>query len=330
MFFNIFLVYLLNHQINGLKEFFSFLWNTLHALTRVRYAQIYFLTLNLYLIMKKRMLLSFFAGLGLSFALTACNHNDTPVPESPPVPTITEADSLALLDFYHAMKGEEWEKKWDLKDPNTWYNVGFKLVNNLKVVQTLQINKYCCVEGSVLPQSLNQLQYMESFVIYDVNGLNCSIPETLYECPSLRNIVISNVPLLKGPLSPKISNLAATLINLTLISCKNFVSKLPPEIGLCQHLRYLNLANNSFYGKIPYEICHLSTNPFFGQNHFSEIDWRIFTDPETDIFPMMDRNDFTGVIPQEVLDSKDWERISSHLYPFNPGFGFSNYEKPDS
>lgn len=44
---------------------------------------------------------------------------------------------------------------------------------------------------------------------------------------------------------------------------------------------------------------------------------------------MMDRNDFTGVIPQEVLDSKDWERISSHLYPFNPGFGFSNYEKPN-
>lgn len=280
--------------------------------------------------MKKQTLLSFFTGLGLFFTLTACNHHNDPTPTFPKLPTIAESDSLVMVDFYHAMKGEEWEKKWDLKNPNTWYNVEFGTnENGLKVVKYILIDNLNTVEGSVLPQSLNRLQHLEELDIFMPNGLNCSIPETLYECPSLRFIYISNASLLKGPLSSHIGKLAPTLEHLAIVSCKNFISELPPEIGLCKKITYLNLMSCYFYGKIPYEICHLYTIPLLGKNHFEEIDWQIFTDPESKVFPTMEENDFTGVIPQEVLDSKNWKENFTRFYPFNPGFGFSNYEKPN-
>lgn len=273
----------------------------------------------------------FFAIVGLFFVLTSCDHHDNPVPEPPKFPTIARTDSLVMVDFYYAMKGDEWEKKWDLTNPDTWYNVRFGIdENGLKIVEGISICDLNSVEGSVLPQTLNRLSYLEELDIIAPNGFDCSLPETLYECPSLRFLNISLAPLLKGPLPSHIGKLAPTLEHLMITSCKNFVSELPPEIGLCRKITYLNLMNCHFYGKIPYELRYVHTIPLLEANHFSEIDWRIFTDPESRVFPMMSENDFRGVIPQEVLDCENWKENSNNFYPFNPGFGFSNYEKPNS
>lgn len=45
-------------------------------------------------------------------------------------------------------------------------------------------------------------------------------------------------------------------------------------------------------------------------------------------YPLCAYNNFTGEVPQEVLESERWKHFYS-FYPFNEGYGFSNYPYKD-
>lgn len=89
--------------------------------------------------------------------------------------------------------------------------------------------------------------------------------------------------------------------------------------------KYVNLTWNKFSGTIPAEIVKIPCGTIFlGHNEFTGVDWRIYTE---NIGPgdfLCSFNNFTGEIPQEVLESERWNRFHS-FYPFNKGYGFTNY-----
>ena len=52
--------------------------------------------------------------LGIIVISISCeNNNEEPIP-IPQAPMICPSDSLVMVDYYHSMKGDEWERPWDL------------------------------------------------------------------------------------------------------------------------------------------------------------------------------------------------------------------------
>lgn len=257
--------------------------------------------------------------------LTGCeNEKDEIV--SPPMPTLNVADSLALIDFYTTMKGAEWADPWDLSDPTTWHNVKYEYdeTTKLKYVNGIWINRFYCVEGSRLPETLGNLKRMQTFCIEEAPGLEGTIPESLFDCP-LRHFYFQNIPRLEGPLSPSIGKLGDTVEQISMLNCPNFYSEIPPEFGQCDKARYIILGGCGFYGKVPIELRNLTVSPMLWNNHLSEVDWRFFTE-DIGIVPDMANNDFRGTIPEEILQTERWKKWGTYaFYPFNEGYGFSNF-----
>ena len=149
------------------------------------------------------------------------------------------------------------------------------------------------------------------------------LPESIYNCP-ISIIGIVNCPRFEDKLSPKIAQWKNTLVELT-INQTSFYGEVPKEIGECQLLEYLSLNSNKFSGIIPAEIVKIPCGTIFlHHNEFTGIDWRIYTENIGYGDLQCAFNNFTGEIPQEVLESERWNHFHS-FYPFNEGYGFTNY-----
>ena len=107
---------------------------------------------------------------------------------------------------------------------------------------------------------------------------------------------------------------------------KSFSSELPKELGKCTKLLCINLSENKLYGKIPIELKNCRRQLILDKNLLTEIDWEWFTDEDVLIIPSMKRNNFSGEVPNKVLENERWEKDRFHFYPFNKGYGFSNVE----
>lgn len=266
--------------------------------------------------------------LGAIILSTSCqNNSEEPIPISQ-APMICPSDSLVMVDYYHSMKGDEWERPWDLTNPKTWHGITGMWNDEKQYYEIYRIditNDICGRNGAKLPESIGNLKKLTHLIISDCNGLTGSIPESLYDCP-LETLEISFCPGFFGPLSPKIGNLNNTLKYLYIAANKNFSSKLPKELGKCTKLLCINLGANKLYGKIPIELKNCKRQLILDDNLFSEIDWKWFTDEDVLIIPSMKKNNFTGEVPIKVLENKRWEKDRFHFYPFNKGYGFSNVE----
>lgn len=253
------------------------------------------------------------------------------VPDRPePVPTVELSDSLVLLEFHRTMLGEKWEVRWDLKNPDTWKNIVWTTdeETGLRKVAGIVITSQVCVEGSRLPESLGKLDKLSALSISDCE-LSGRIPESLYDCP-LRMINIGWTRL-QGELSPRIGNLKHTLEYLAIWNNRGISGEIPPELGECTLLSELRLHGNSFIGTVPYELKNLkrlSRAVELNGNCLTGIDWRYVTE-DSDGFGgfsmLLQGNCFHGMIPQEVLESGQWEWWKPCFYPFYPGYGFDNY-----
>lgn len=263
----------------------------------------------------------------LLFACSCNNNNEEPAPTSKQ-PMICPSDSLVMVDFYHSMKGDEWERPWDLTNPKTWHGVT-GMWNEEKQyydIYWIQVTKDICGSNNAkLPESIGKLKNLKYLTISECNGLTGSIPESLYDCP-LESLEITFCPGLQGPLSPKIGNLSNTLKDLNIVGNKSFSSELPKELGKCTKLLYINLGENKLYGKIPIELKNCRRQLILDKNLFTEIDWEWFTDEDVLIIPSMRKNNFTGEVPIEVLENERWKEDRCYFHPFNDGYGFSNVD----
>ena len=256
---------------------------------------------------------------------TGCDRKENAPPPEPP--TINVTDSLVMVDLYHSMKLGEWGEayNWDLTDPESWIGIGFQTdENGLKYVNKIRIILYQDkdIECS-LPSSLGNLKYLSEFGLGGIPNLRDPFPESIYNCP-MRIMSIFDCPKLTDKISPKIAQWKNTLEELS-ISKTSFYGEIPKEIGECQLVKYVNLTWNKFSGTIPAEIGKIPCGTIFlGHNEFTGVDWRIYTE---NIGPgdfLCSFNNFTGEIPQEVLESERWNHFHS-FYPFNEGYGFTNY-----
>lgn len=261
----------------------------------------------------------------LCSAMMGCNNDDPP---SPPSPTINATDSLVMVDFYHSMKLDQWGEpyNWDLKDPTTWVGVGFlEDENGLKYVGGIQLLHGKNIDCS-LPTNIGNLKYLVDLILHDIPFLQGTLPESIYDCPII-SISIVDCPNLTGRLSSKIAKWGITLTDLNIYHTA-LGGEIPKEIGTCQSLLYLNLKGNKFSGTIPAEIVQIPCHANLEENLFTGIDWDIFLKDAINLAPQCAYNNFTGEIPQEVLESERWNSFNS-FYPFNKGYGFSNYPYKD-
>ena len=161
------------------------------------------------------------------------------------------------------------------------------------------------------------------FSLGGIPYLKGPLPESIYNCP-ISIIGIVNCPRFEDKLSPKIAQWKNTLVELT-INRTSFYGEIPKEIGECQSLAYLSLTSNKFSGIIPAEIVQIPCGTIFLEhNEITSIDWRIYTENIGYGDLQCAFNNFTGEIPQEVLESERWNHFHS-FYPFNEGYGFTNY-----
>ncbi len=262
----------------------------------------------------------------------SCGDTAEEVVPPPSPPMICPADSLVLVDFYHSMKGDEWERPWDLTNPKTWHGVTGKWNSEKGYYDTWMLYitpDICGSHDARLPESIGNLKNLKYLLIERCEGLAGSLPESLYDCP-LEEIDIMFCPNLQGPLSPKIGNLRNTLTVLNITKNRSFSSELPKELSECTKAHYINLSRNRFYGNIPVELKKNRLNMFLDYNLFTSIDWEWFTDEDVLILPSMRNNNFTGEVPAEVLESERWEEDRNFFYPFNEGYGFSNVTDYDN
>lgn len=260
----------------------------------------------------------------LLFLMVSCDEKDH---EMPP-PTVCPTDSLALVDFYQSMKGDQWhpDVQWNLADPLTWGNVKFAYdENGLKVATEIWINENYCAEGSKLSETIGQLKHLQMLNIESASHLVGKIPESFYDCP-IKYFMIKYAPKLEGPLSANIGKLKNTLRYLLITNCSRFESTIPPELGECINLYYVCLGWNSFYGKVPIELRNLKIAPMLFYNRLTEVDWRYFTeDIGCPLPPDMKGNNFSGEVPEKVLAADKWKEHSHYaFFPINDGYGFSN------
>jgi len=261
---------------------------------------------------------SFIILILLFVGIAACNKDDMMMP-----PTIHYIDSLTMVEFYHSMDGEHWPEdwRWDLKDPTSWRGVDFIEIDGLKRVSGILLtfdmeSGYC-----VVPESIGNLEYMDHFISRNLSRVGGKIPESLFNCP-LQYLEFGNAKFLVGPLSPSISKLKNTLIWLTIVDCPNFGGELPIELGECQNTN-IQICSCDIRGHYPIEfkrIKYINLN----KNHLTSLDWRYLTDKDV-IFPWLNRNDFFGEMPDEILTNDRLRNTAEcMLAPFNKGFGYSN------
>ncbi|WP_415954747.1 hypothetical protein [Phocaeicola coprophilus] len=224
------------------------------------------------------------------------------------------------------MKLGEWGEayNWDLTDPESWIGIGFQTdENGLKYVNKISIVHGKNIECS-LPSSLGNLKYLSEFSLGGIPYLKGPLPESIYNCP-ISIIGIVNCPRFEDKLSSKIAQWKNTLVELT-INRTSFYGEIPKEIGECQSLAYLSLTSNKFSGIIPAEIGKIPCFPIhLNHNEFTGIDWSIYTEKYGNTGITAAYNNFIGEIPQEVLDSEQWNNSYHSFYPFNEGYGFTNY-----
>jgi len=131
---------------------------------------------------------------------------------------VSASEKQALLDFYEATNGSNWNNTWDLNQPVTkWQGIGVE--NNTVVSISLLFNN---IEGT-LPSSLGNLE-------------NLKILELSF------NKLQGNIPAELGNLS-KLEVLA--------FNGNNLSGNIPAEIGKLKNLKQLHLSSNTLSGTIP-------------------------------------------------------------------------------
>lgn len=186
------------------------------------------------------------------------------------------ADSLALVDFYRAMKGAEWveDSNWVSEAPlELWHGVttseegrvaGVRLPsNNLVGFLPFSIGQLNYLEvldlssnriGGEFPVPINKLVNLVELNLND-NVMKCDLPITLASCFSLRVLRLARNEYL-GELPYNFADL--TRLEVIDLSGNKLTGPLPFDIGRITNLRVLRASNNQLSGSLPSSIGSLS------------------------------------------------------------------------
>lgn len=173
------------------------------------------------------------------------------LPQSAPPPTITTADSLALVSLYNATNGASWNNKtnWLTGPANTWY--GVTVVNN----RVSELN----LGANFLTGNLPDLSALTALKRLEVQSNSLSpqpLPSTLSGLTTLEHLDLSN-----NRFNGVIPNFS-TLANLKFFSLSNNLllanQSFPTFLFSLSNLQTLRLANCRLQGSFPSGIVALN------------------------------------------------------------------------
>ncbi len=162
-----------------------------------------------------------------------------------------EADSLALVAFYHAAGGEDWRNRtgW-LEDPvMDWYGV---TLNEDGRVVGIEMSWNNNLSGHLSPQ-LGRLTELRHLELGDNTHFLRSISEVVRVGKTKESVLAINK--LTGPIPSELGNLSK-LEDLNLWS-NDFTGSIPASLGRLTKLKGLWLGHNKLTGSIPSELRNL-------------------------------------------------------------------------
>lgn len=196
------------------------------------------------------------------------------------VPSVNEADSLALIALYNSTDGDNWTESWDL-DENVFFWEGVVISS----------------AGRVLSVDLIE------------NNLIGTIPSEIGNLTALRNLDVS-LNQISGSLPSEIGDLVA--LEIMGFEFNTIAGNLPPEIGNLTSLEQINFDGNSLSGSLPPEMGALTalTDISFASNNFTGP-----IPPEFGSMSSLERltindNDLEGVIPAELAELTELRALS--------------------
>ena len=143
---------------------------------------------------------------------------------------VSPTEKQALLDFYNATNGENWNTSWQLDQPVSEWK-GVKIENNKVTGITLLFNN---VEG-IIPASIENLKDLETLEL-SFNKISGELPATIGNLKNLQVLAFNS------------NNLTGTI---------------PATIGGLTHLKQLHISSNKLTGNIPETVKNLTSLEVF-------------------------------------------------------------------
>ncbi len=259
---------------------------------------------------------------------------------------VTQADSLALVAFYNAMDGPNWDSNvspWITGPVTNWGGV---TVEGGRVTKLMLNN--ADLNGTI-PAEFSDLTGLVTLQIAG-NGLSGTLPTVFWTLPNLSSLQLDNnqfsgvlpaaiggatgltsISIQNNQLSGNIPAEIASLPILTGIGLagNTFSGMFPPAIWQMTGLVYLDVSNNDLSGSLPASIGHMAnlSSLILSGNQFTgdlPSDLGLLVDMTT---LLLDDNRFTGSIPQAIAQWPGYLtlRFANNLFTDLPDFSASVY-----
>ena len=170
-------------------------------------------------------------------------------------PTIPDAEYQALVDFYNAMGGANWNNKWNVAQNNlhegAWYGVSIENGH----ITGLNLNNNYYVSGAI-PASIGNLKYLKNLSLYGgsyIKDLSTTDLNVLSELESLESLDLRYTKI-KGDIPATWSKLKKLK---TINVGYNAITALPEELGQMESLVTLDITSNQVKA-IPVSVGNLA------------------------------------------------------------------------
>lgn len=247
---------------------------------------------------------------------------------------ILPSERDALIAFYHATKGDNWQNnyKWLSADGSEcdWFGIVCDLNSHVTSIKLASNG----ISGAFPGEELSKLSQL-AMLDLSFNQLSGSLSPSLGRLENLNELILADNQI-SGGIPPALGNMT-NLITLNLIS-NQLTGEIPPELGKLSRLSNLGLGSNQLTGFIPPEVVYLAQMKKIDLSH-NQLTGLI---PLGLFFPkggefsffkslFLDDNQFTGQIPIDILifptssgkidldsnclslDSPDQGKIDAHL-----------------
>ena len=170
-----------------------------------------------------------------------------------------ESDRAALVAFYHATGGPQWNnnENWLSDEPlGEWFGIATNDAGRVTELNLLPLNMLMAGNNltGFIPPELGNLSNLERLDLA-FNQLSGPIPPDLGNLSSLEDLNLSWNQL-TGPIPPELGNLS-NLENLN-ISYNQLSGAIPPKLGNLSNLEIMTLYNNKLTGELPLSLAMLT------------------------------------------------------------------------
>jgi len=158
---------------------------------------------------------------------------------------VSTQEKQALIDFYNATNGEQWNNSWEVDQPVSEWQ-GVTLENDKVIGITLLFNN---VEGTI-PSSIGNLTNLETLEL-SFNKINGELPTTIGNLKTLKVLAL-NGNNLSGAIPTSLGNL--TQLKQFHVSSNKLTGAIPASVQNLTLLEVFNVFDNQLTGILPTDL----------------------------------------------------------------------------